>query len=77
MNPGDVLLIPPKWWHYVENVSVAVSINMWIPLVRNTEVHEIMRLFGNLGKEMQCCKTVFELNLFYEKISSSISIHIG
>ncbi|KAK7578090.1 hypothetical protein V9T40_010295 [Parthenolecanium corni] len=32
MNAGDVLLIPPKWWHYVENITLAASINMWIPV---------------------------------------------
>ncbi|KAF5280265.1 hypothetical protein FQR65_LT03073 [Abscondita terminalis] len=32
LNPGDVLIVPHKWWHYVENLEVAISINMWIDL---------------------------------------------
>jgi ribosomal protein L16 Arg81 hydroxylase len=35
LNPGDVLFVPHYWWHYVENVGTAVSINSWIPLVSN------------------------------------------
>lgn len=30
LSPGDVLFVPNKWWHYVENLSTAVSINTWI-----------------------------------------------
>jgi HSPB1-associated protein 1 len=33
LKPGDVLFVPHHWWHYVENVGTAVSINSWIPLV--------------------------------------------
>jgi len=33
LKPGDVLFVPRHWWHYVENVGAAVSINSWIPLV--------------------------------------------
>jgi len=33
LKPGDVLFVPHHWWHYVENIGVAVSVNSWIPLV--------------------------------------------
>ncbi|KAK4884522.1 hypothetical protein RN001_000793 [Aquatica leii] len=32
LNPGDVLIVPHKWWHYVENLELSISINMWIDL---------------------------------------------
>nr|CAD7431537.1 unnamed protein product [Timema monikensis] len=32
LNPGDVLFVPHHWWHYVENITTAVSINTWISL---------------------------------------------
>jgi hypothetical protein len=33
LEPGDVLFVPHKWWHYVENLDTAVSINTWLPTV--------------------------------------------
>ncbi|XP_060536228.1 HSPB1-associated protein 1 [Cylas formicarius] len=32
INPGEVLFVPHKWWHYVENLETSVSINVWLPL---------------------------------------------
>ncbi|XP_050306221.1 HSPB1-associated protein 1 [Anthonomus grandis grandis] len=32
LNPGDILIVPHKWWHYVENLEMAISINAWLPL---------------------------------------------
>lgn len=39
LQPGDVLLVPPKWWHSVQCINtenseadrVSVSVNKWIP----------------------------------------------
>lgn len=33
LEPGDILIVPPRWWHYVENLDISLSINTWIPLV--------------------------------------------
>ncbi|XP_075037274.1 HSPB1-associated protein 1 [Mixophyes fleayi] len=34
LHPGQVLLVPPHWWHYVECVDdITVSLNSWIELV--------------------------------------------
>ncbi|XP_071978177.1 HSPB1-associated protein 1 isoform X2 [Engystomops pustulosus] len=33
LHPGQVLLVPPRWWHYVESVDdVTVSVNSWLEL---------------------------------------------
>ncbi|NXR18788.1 HBAP1 protein, partial [Cinclus mexicanus] len=33
LSPGQVLLVPRHWWHYVESIDpVTVSINSWIEL---------------------------------------------
>lgn len=34
LNPGDILIVPPKWWHYVENLETSLTVNTWIPLVK-------------------------------------------
>lgn len=33
LQPGDVLIVPPKWWHYAESQTLSLSVNSWIPLV--------------------------------------------
>lgn len=33
LNPGDILIVPAKWWHYVENLETSLTVNTWIPLV--------------------------------------------
>lgn len=30
LGPGDVLFVPRRWWHSVENLSLAVSVNTWL-----------------------------------------------
>lgn len=32
LQPGDVLFVPKKWWHYVESLETSISINTWIEL---------------------------------------------
>lgn len=32
LEPGDVLFVPHKWWHYVQHLTVGVSVNTWIQL---------------------------------------------
>nr|CAH7768409.1 unnamed protein product [Callosobruchus chinensis] len=32
LNPGDVLFVPHRWWHYVENLETAISVNTWVPM---------------------------------------------
>ena len=33
LEPGQVLYVPPQWWHYVECVTPAISVNTWIETV--------------------------------------------
>ncbi|XP_043273186.1 HSPB1-associated protein 1 [Venturia canescens] len=32
LEPGDVLLVPNRWWHYVESLDFSISINVWLPV---------------------------------------------
>ncbi|KAI1237311.1 hypothetical protein IHE44_0014576 [Lamprotornis superbus] len=44
LSPGQVLLVPRHWWHYVESIDpVTVSINSWIELI-SAETYELMYL---------------------------------
>ncbi|EDV91031.1 HSPB1-associated protein 1 [Drosophila grimshawi] len=32
LQPGDVLIVPRHWWHYVEAAETSLSVNYWVPL---------------------------------------------
>lgn len=70
MNPGDLLFVPYRWWHYVENVAnscndnVSISVNTWIShigkqqMVTKDHINECITqlLFNSLFK---ACKNNF------------------
>lgn len=29
LGPGDVLYIPPKWWHHVRSLTASLSVSFW------------------------------------------------
>ena len=29
LEPGDMLFIPNKWWHYVKSLTVSFSVSFW------------------------------------------------
>lgn len=56
------MLVPHKWWHYVENITTAVSINAWIQDPKNDNLarlsESVVRYMASnvcaiLGDEMQ------------------------
>lgn len=32
LEPGDVLYLPPRWWHYVESLTASAAISFWFTL---------------------------------------------
>ncbi|VDP06211.1 unnamed protein product [Soboliphyme baturini] len=32
LNPGDVLCVPPRWWHFVQCDNTSISVNSWIDI---------------------------------------------
>lgn len=32
LSPGDVLFVPPYWWHFVQCIDFSISVNTWPPL---------------------------------------------
>ncbi|XP_055632167.1 HSPB1-associated protein 1 [Toxorhynchites rutilus septentrionalis] len=37
LEPGMTLIVPPKWWHFVESLETSLNFNTWIPLEKDTE----------------------------------------
>lgn len=37
LEPGQILIVPKNWWHYVESLDMSLSLNSWIPLKNDLE----------------------------------------
>lgn len=37
LEPGDVLFVPRGWWHFVESLELSISVNVWLPLINDSE----------------------------------------
>lgn len=37
LNPGEMLYVPHHWWHYVENLELSVSINLWYEMENDAD----------------------------------------
>ncbi len=29
LEPGEMLYMPPKWWHFVQSLTVSFSVSFW------------------------------------------------
>jgi hypothetical protein len=41
LQPGEILYIPPMWWHHVESFGLNVMINKWVPPVSGTHFGDL------------------------------------
>ncbi|KFD49591.1 hypothetical protein M514_09534 [Trichuris suis] len=37
LEPGDVLFVPPRWWHFVQCIEDSISVNNWIAVSSDRE----------------------------------------
>ncbi len=42
LEPGDVLYLPPLWFHHVSALSPSISVSVWSPSTLTKRVHAIM-----------------------------------
>lgn len=82
LNPGDLLVVPHKWWHYVENLDVAISINAWLPLPEDNIEHIresiTALLVGGVLKDQNpdCQQIILNPNMIKEMINSQDALII-
>ncbi|KOC59688.1 HSPB1-associated protein 1 [Habropoda laboriosa] len=79
LEPGDVLFVPPGWWHYVESLDFTVSVNIWLPIVRDnvSRVKEaiVKLIVARIGKHI--CSTSDEANCTLSYCMNLLNITLG
>jgi len=44
LGPGDMLYLPPMWWHYVEALDLSISVNVWSQSADSDIMRNVMEL---------------------------------
>lgn len=44
LEPGDLLYMPPLWFHYVQSLSVSISVNVWTDSKQSGVMEEVFGL---------------------------------
>ena len=73
LEPGDVLLVPAGWWHYVESLDFSVSVNVWLSIITDSvsRVKEaiVKLIVARIGKNVSstsdesCCTLSYCMEL--------------
>ncbi|XP_021355177.1 uncharacterized protein LOC110451459 isoform X2 [Mizuhopecten yessoensis] len=54
LEPGQILYVPRHWWHYVECLEPAISVNTWVELAADTESRFEEAITRNLFSSLWC-----------------------
>jgi len=55
LKPGEMLIVPPGWWHQVESLDLSVSVNIWNPNEPRDSEHRtkeaMTRIMANICRQ--------------------------
>ena len=61
LEPGDLLYMPPLWWHMVESVDVSISVNVWTDSKQSEVMEQVFALslpFTEVGWRGENLRTI-------------------
>lgn len=81
LEPGEVLLVPSGWWHYVESMDLSISVNVWLPLDKDRESRlgeAVVKLLVNeIGRGLVPTSEQSSVSSHFDTVSLVTSISFG
>ena len=82
LNEGDILLIPPYWWHHVISLNKSISMHFWLNsheyLIANREIYTLplpFELEWSLSLRIYLLKAFFKLIIYYSSLNHYLLFH--
>ena len=70
LEPGDVLFLPQRWWHYAECLSTSISVNTWIP-INNDHMNRLGESIVQYFVRNLVCDSVLP-TVNFQKVANSV-----
>jgi len=61
LKPGDMLIIPPKWWHTTRSLDLSISVNIWNKLPKIDEKSRESEAATRILSEIARCSELISI----------------
>ena len=68
LKPGDMLIIPPKWWHTTRSLDLSISVNIWNKLPQIDEKSRESEAATRILSEIARCSELIRFKIIFVKV---------